>query len=153
MIISFAGHRKIYEQKKISTIVEETIKQLISSTDNIVFYCGGYGDFDTICENVCRNLKNTLNTNIEITYITPYLDVKSQETMNNFISDGLYDSIIYPPIENTPLRYAIIKRNEWMVRQSDIIIAYVKYTYGGAYKTLRYANNKKKHIINLGEYY
>ena len=46
---------------------------------------------------------------------------------------------------------AIIKRNEWMVENCDLLIAYVKYSWGGARKTLDYAIRKKKPYINFAE--
>ena len=64
---------------------------------------------------------------------------------------GLYDSIVYPPIEKTPPRFAISKRNEWMISKADLVIAYVSRTYGGAYQTLQFARRKKKRVINLAE--
>ena len=65
------------------------------------------------------------------------------------IEYGLYDSSIYPPIETVPPKFAITKRNEWMVSNADLIIAFVKHKYGGAYKTLTWAKRKNKKIINL----
>ncbi len=59
---------------------------------------------------------------------------------------------IYPPIENTPPRFAILKRNEWMMTNADVIIAYVTHNYGGAYKSLEVAKRKKKKIINICEF-
>ena len=44
---------------------------------------------------------------------------------------------------------AISKRNEWMVDRADLIIAYIEHDYGGAYKTIRYAQRKNKSIIYL----
>ena len=41
------------------------------------------------------------------------------------------------------------KRNEWMVEQADLVIAYVKYSWGGAAKTLECAKRKKVPIINI----
>ncbi len=61
----------------------------------------------------------------------------------------MYDDIIYPPIENAPLRFAIVKRNEYMVDIADLLICFVERKYGGAYRTLLYAGRKKKRIINL----
>ena len=40
-------------------------------------------------------------------------------------------------------------RNEWMVDSAELVIAYVKYSWGGASKTLEYAKRKMKQIINL----
>lgn len=62
----------------------------------------------------------------------------------------IFDDTIYPNIENVPPRFAIIKRNEWMVNNSDFLIAYVENRFGGARKTLQYAEKKKNiKIINL----
>ena len=60
-----------------------------------------------------------------------------------------YDDCIYPPLENVLPRFCILRRNEWMVDEADLIIAYVMHPLGGAYKTLEYARKKKKKIINL----
>ena len=58
-----------------------------------------------------------------------------------------YDESLYPPLENVPKRYAISKRNEFMVDNADIVIAYVVFGFGGASKTLRYAEKKRKRTI------
>ena len=60
-----------------------------------------------------------------------------------------YDDVIFPPLESVPRKFAILKRNEWMVEEADLVIAYVMYSWGGAVKTLEYAKRKKKTIINL----
>ena len=64
----------------------------------------------------------------------------------------IFDESIYPDIEKTPPRFAIVKRNEWMINNSDFLIAYVEHNWGGAAKTLEYAK-KKKHIktINIAQ--
>ena len=79
--------------------------------------------------------------NSEVAFVTPYI--------KKLVKSNLYDTIIYPTLENVLPKYAINKRNEWMVDRADLIIAYVKHTYGGAYKSFLYAMRRKKHIINL----
>lgn len=59
-----------------------------------------------------------------------------------------FDNTIYPEIENVPPKFAIIKRNEWMIDKSDFLIAYVEHNCGGAYRTLGYVKNKKDISIN-----
>lgn len=80
---------------------------------------------------------------IRRTLVLPYID----KEFNN----KLYDESVYPPIEKVPKRFAIIKRNEWMVDNSDIVIAYIKHSWGGAVRTYNYATKKQKEIINLGK--
>ena len=140
MVITFLGHSTITNS---SELLEKMVKTILENTrkdEKISFYCGGYGDFDNLSAMACRLIKKQL-PNSEVVLVTPYL--------KNLTKNDIYDATIYPPIENVLPRYAIIKRNEWMVERADLIIAYVKYTYGGAYITLNYAERKKKPIINL----
>ena len=62
-----------------------------------------------------------------------------------------YDLIIYPELEKIPQKYAILRRNQWMVSHADFVVGYVKTHYGGAYKALLYAKKHHKPIINLYE--
>ena len=150
MIITFLGHKNIVEQNALYEKVQEAILQNILADDKIYFYCGGYGDFDNICASVCHSIKNKVK-NCEIIFITPYLTEAKQRKIKAVDNLKIYDSTIYPPIENTPPRYAIIKRNEWMIDQADIIIAYVNHEFGGAFTALQYATKRKKTILNLAK--
>ena len=62
---------------------------------------------------------------------------------------SLYDGTTYPSLEEVPKRFAITKRNEWMVEQADVVVAYVKHDWGGAAAMLRYAERKNMRIINI----
>ena len=83
---------------------------------------------------------------IELIFITPYLDINYSKLE---FAKYHYDDVIFPPLESVPRKFAILKRNEWMVNEADLVIAYVMYSWGGAAKTLEYAKRKKKTIINL----
>ena len=89
--------------------------------------------------------------NIQLIYVTPYLTLTEQTKIKQMQAYGLCDASIYPPIENTPPRFAISKRNEWMMANSELIIAYVNRDYGGAYKALQVAKRGDKRIINICE--
>ena len=148
MIISFAGHSSVSRGEKLCELVKEQIIKNANADDSITFYLGGYGDFDEICARACRELKRAYKS-IELVYVMPYITASEQEKVKEMIEYGLYDSSIYPPIETVPPKFAITKRNEWMVSNADLIIAFVKHKYGGAYKTLTWAKRKNKKIINL----
>ena len=53
-----------------------------------------------------------------------------------------FDDNLYSEIEKVPPKFAIIKRNEWMIDKSDFLIAYVEHNWGGAYRTLECAKRK-----------
>ena len=86
---------------------------------------------------------------IEIIYVTPYLGRSEQARIREMQMCGLCDGALYPPIEGTPPKFAISKRNEWMVSNADLIIAYVAQSYGGAYQALQTARRRGKRITNL----
>ena len=140
MIITFCGHSKIVDKEAVRERLTSEICNLLSS-GYTTFYLGGYGDFDLMAASVLREMKDSY-PNMDRVLVLPYLDRKYDEK--------LYDSTVYPPLENVPKRFAISKRNEWMVEQADVVIAYVTHDWGGAVKTLEYAVRKKSQIINIG---
>ena len=145
MIITFCGHSNcLFSDEEKEKLKQLLIKE-IRKNPTCKFYLGGYGDFDSLCLRTLRELKTDF-PDIELLFITPYLD-KNYSKLE--LAKYYYDDVIFPPIENVPRKFAILKRNEWMVDSAELIIAYVKYSWGGAAKTLEYAQRKKVPIINI----
>ena len=145
MIITFCGHSNCLFLDEEKEKLKQLLIKEISKNLTCKFYLGGYGAFDSLCLRTLRELK-TYFPNIELLFITPYLD-KNYSKLE--LAKYYYDDIIFPPIENVPRKFAILKRNEWMVDSADLVIAYVKYSWGGAAKTLEYAKRKKVPIVNV----
>ena len=137
MTVTFCGHRETYDYGPIRSWLDETVEKLIQRGANL-FYLGGHGVFDRLAASVVWEQK-TKYPQIESILVLPYLDRK--------VDTKKYDGTTYPPLETVPRRFAILKRNEWMVRESDVLVAYVLYDWGGSAKTLEYALRKKKEII------
>lgn len=148
VVITFLGHRSLHNRNDLFEWVKKAILEKGDFSNDVVFFCGGYGDFDDLCAQVCRSIKES-GQNCEIVFVTPYITVAQQEKIKWWMELGLYDSVLYPPLEQVPLKFAIGKRNEWMIDQSDLIIAYVEHSFGGAYQSLNYAQRKGKRIVNL----
>ena len=107
-----------------------------------------------LCYNICKHFRDIPRLKaeypgIETVFVTPYLTVSNQRQINELLHFDLYDTVLYPPLERVPPRFSISKRNEWMMSQADLIIAYVDHNYGGAYKSLQVAKRKSKRIINI----
>ena len=147
MTITFCGHSNFSFDNTVKEKLKELLLQEIRKNPACKFYLGGYGDFDSLCLNILKEIKIQF-PNIELLFITPYLDnnYSKLETAKLY-----YDDIIYPPLENVPRRFCISKRNEWMVDEADFVIAFVKYSWGGAAKTLEYAKRKKVEFFNLAD--
>lgn len=139
MIVTFCGHSKVHQPDSISNWLDTIIPSLIEGGAD-TFYLGGYGDFDHLAASAVRRQK-TAYTHIKSVLVLPYL--------NREFNADIYDSTTYPPLENVPLRFAIVKRNEWMVCASDVVVSGVTYDWGGAAKTLDFARRRKKIIIQI----
>lgn len=148
MVITFVGHSSVFGDRDVKALVTEQIERIISEDESAVCFLGGYGQFDQICAYACKELKKN-HPKVQTVLVTPYITLSEMEKIKEMINEGMYDEVIYPPIENTPKRFAISKRNEWMIKSADIVIAYVKTSYGGAYKSLQIAKRQKKRIINI----
>lgn len=146
MIITFCGHGDFIKTEKIENTLIELLKFFAKGRETIDCYCGGYGRFDGFAAECVRKAKKDFE-NIRNCLIIPYISLSFQEKIK-YLND-YYDEIIYPPLKNIPAKYAIIKRNEWMVDKADLLIAYVKHSWGGAAKTLEYAKRKNTTIFQL----
>ena len=145
MVISFFGHADFCEQKDYHDSLYDLVLSLCKNQNSVELFFGGYGNFDSFCYNVCAEIKK-IKGSVTLSYVTPYLG--SYLEKRTYLQKR-YDQIVYPEIENAPKRLAIIKRNEWMINKSDLVICYVNRSFGGAFYSLRYAKRKKKKIFNL----
>ena len=150
MIITFCGHSNyssgLEDEERLLNLLET-----VAGGNQVDFYLGGYGNFDNFALKCARKYKE-LYKNAKLVFITPYLD--KWLSVRKDILEKYYDEIVYPDIECVPKRFAIIKRNEWIIERADYVFAYVKTHYGGAYRTLLYAHKHKKPYTNLyqGDY-
>ena len=139
--VTFCGHGSlsVSEHSFLAEKLYYEIENLIKNGAD-KFLLGGYGSFDHLCAETVKKLKE-IYPHITSILVIPYL--------NKEYNTEIYDYTKYPPIEKPPLRFAISKRNEYMVKQSDFVIAYVTHSFGGAATTLDYARRKKKTILRI----
>ena len=122
------------------------VENLITEYGVNIFYVGNNGQFDHLVAAVLRELKSR-HPQISYSIVLAYLPEREKE--HNQLS---YTETIYPEgLEDTPPRFAISKRNQWMVMQSDYVIAYVEHSFGGAAQFTEYARKKHRMVINLAD--
>lgn len=140
MKITFCGHADYFENKADKDYLLTLFDDLAAGED-LEFFVGKNGRFDSFALS-CAKIYKQSHPNSKIYFVTPYIK-------NCTDSETYFDEILYPALENVPPKYAIIKRNQWMVDQCDVVIAYVKFNFGGARTTYNYALKRNKRIINL----
>jgi len=146
MTITFCGHSDFCEAAETETALLDLLEDLIGE-QSVEFFLGGYGNFDRFAYSCCKKYKEN-HKNASLVFVTPYI-TEDYEKNHLFYIRQNYDSVIYPPIENRPLKFAISYRNQYMIDSADIVISYIQRHFGGAYKTYEYARKKNKPIYNI----
>ena len=112
-----------------------------------IFYTGPMGDFDNLFSSAVRKAKK-LYPDIKLICVKPYMTKDINECGEYLYS--LYDDIIIPTkLADVHYKAAITKRNQWIIQKSEIVILYSTRNYGGAYKTMKYAKQNNKTIIEF----
>lgn len=145
---TFAGHRSILHhgiKERVSAILEK----LAAMDDTFIFYSGGMGEFDALCDGAVRDMKKQYpRKNIRLILVEPYMK-RSINTEGEYLL-RLYDEIIIPEeLECAHYKRAIPLRNRWMVDHSDYLIAYLHRPFGGAYETTQYAKQSGKTVFSI----
>ena len=65
--------------------------------------------------------------------------------------DDYGDTVFPEEVADSLPRLAIAKRNEWMLKRSDIVVTYVKRVFGGAFKYKQKAIKKGKFVIQINK--
>ena len=143
--VAFIGHRVISNILQIENELEKIVKELMRSHSFVEFYVGRNGDFDISAASVIKRVRKSCDANnCELILVLPYAN------KDECYFEHYYDDIIYPLAPKTHYKNAILKRNEWLVDHSDLLIAYVEPDRaGGAQKTLQYAIKTNTPTINL----
>ena len=121
----FFGHREVTHniREKLTAIIEK----LITEYGVTEFYVGNQGQFDSMVYSVLKELK-VKYPHIRYSVVLAYMP-------DSYIKEVYGEDTLFPDgLENVPKKFAISKRNDWMIRQSAIAVCYVHKITGGAAK-------------------
>lgn len=149
--VSFFGHRIIEDFNRAEKKAEAIIRELILQKEYVEFLVGRGGDFDQIVYAAVKRLQRRIKAdNSSLVWILPYPTAELRNNEESF--QAYYDEIeICDVAQNSHPKRAYQIRNRQMVDRSDLVVFYVEHNSGGAYQTMRYAQEKGKRIINLAE--
>lgn len=150
MIVTFFGHSDFRANEFYKTKLLKILKT-VTKNEPVLFYLGGYGQFDNFAYECAKEIKQKQDT-AKLIFVTPYLTIDYQKNHLE-AQKSKFDSILYPPLERVPLKFAISHRNRFMVDHADFVIVYITHSFGGAYQSYQYAKRKRKTIFNLAEAY
>ncbi len=144
MTIAFCGHRNVNVRFDYCILkIESILWDLCEYEKDLEFLCGGYGEFDAYCEEVLISLRRNPDfPPFRLCRVLPYPHIKHLNKLGKF-----YDELIYPELDDVFFKQKIVERNYWMVKNCDVLIAYVTDKRGGAAQMLKQAVKLKKRII------
>ena len=137
---TFFGHRNTpcHIEGKLFSV----LKELIEKENVDTFMVGNQGDFDSMVKKNLRLLKREF-PHIKYSIVIPYMPVK-KEAYTDFSETVFPEELsgVFP-------KWAIDKRNKYMISKSEFVVSYVERTHGGAYKYKTMAEKKGLRVINL----
>ncbi len=144
--VSFIGHREVDDFSFVEEQVYDIVADLIRSKEYVEFYVGRNGEFDTLVASVIKRAKREIwDCNSSLILVLPY-HVANTEDLEKF-----YDEVVCPQeLDGVHYKSAITKRNEWLVENTDLLVAYVVRSYGGTAQCLKKAKQRGIEIKCVG---
>ena len=136
----FFGHREVMHniRPKLTAIIEK----LITEDGVTEFYLGNQGQFDSMVRSVLKELK-VKYPHIRYTVVLAYMP-------DEHIKEVYGEDTLYPDgLETVPRRFAISKRNDWMIQHSGYAVCYVHKITGGAAKFREKAEKKGLKVVDV----
>lgn len=117
--------------------IEAAVEQQYEEHKIRTFVVGNRGNFDGYAATAIKNMKKKY-TDISLLLLLAYHPAERPVQL----TEG-FDNSYYPPLENVPRQYAIVRANQHMVDTADSIICYVNHV-GNTRKLLERAQRRQK---------
>ncbi len=143
MVCCFFGHKDAdtLVKRKLRIVLNELVAEGVNE-----FLVGNQGRFDSYVLAVLRELKES-RSHISYRVVLAYMPGKKTDYEQYAPAETIYPE----GMESIHPRYAISKRNEYMIREADMVVTYVTHSWGGAAKFAELAAKKGKRVINIAD--
>ena len=139
MRVAFCGRENFVADIKSKVDLIEILVFLAQKERRVVCYCGKDGGLNGFAAYCVNKVKNKYK-NITCVLVIPHGNGRQAK---KFSESGLYDETIRLGAKDLP-RLTAKGCEEWMIEQSDLVIA-----LGGAAKACAYAEKRKKIVLRL----
>ena len=139
---AFFGNSTLWDSREVMEKIKLTAIDLIKNKGVDTFLVGNKGKFETLSHKMMEQIQCDY-PNIKIMLVIAYAQDLEKCSYD-------FDDFYYPPkSELGHERWGIAKRNEWIIEQTDYIIACNQYQ-GRAYNYCEKAKRKGKEVIEIG---
>lgn len=141
MICTFFGHRDVTVCVKAR--IRDVVLDLIRTGRVSKFLVGNNGNFDFYVQCVLEELKND---GVGVTF-----DIVLSRVNEKALSENQRETVFPEELEKSIPKFAISKRNDWLIKNSSILIAYVEHRFSNSSKLLEKAIKRGLEVINLAD--
>ena len=140
----FLGNADILgDVRELADKIRQAAVDLITNKQVDTFLVGNKGHYETLCHKMMEQVR------CDYPHIKIMLVIAYERDLHKVAYK--FDDFYYPPLAEVGYRgWSIAKRNDWIIDQTDYVIAYNEYQ-GRAYKYCQKAKRKGKIIIGLGK--
>ena len=117
--------------------IEDAIEDHYINWGARVFYVGNRGRFDALAALAAQRVKQR-HPDMQLILLLAYHPGERAVDLT-----AEFDNSYYPPLENVPRQYAIVRANKHMIDTADSIICYVKHI-GNTRNLLEYAQRRQR---------
>ncbi|MBQ9801465.1 MAG: hypothetical protein IJW51_00110 [Clostridia bacterium] len=142
MTVTFFGHRDT--PRSILLDLYSVLEYLILNEDAKLFLVGNQGEFDKTVLFALTKLKK-IYSHICCQIVFAYMPNRNLNLPRDI------DTVFPLQAANSLPRFAIEKRNIWMLNESDLVITYVARSHGGAAHFKKRALSQGKRVIELAK--
>lgn len=142
MVCCLFGHKDT--PSSIYPELEAKIRYAIEYEAADYFLVGNNGAFDSMALCVLRKMVHEYS-GISYHVVLAYLPTGYKVDWPYSAAETLYPE----GLESVHPRYAMARRNNWMVESADIVICYITHGWGGAARYIEMAQKKKKESSTL----
>ena len=141
MNCTFFGHQDATSD--IKGILKETILYLMETEGVKNFLVGNNGQFDFYVQSALREIKNE-GADICFRIILSRLGESA-------LAGDQSETVFPEGLENSIPKFAISKRNDWLIKNSSFVIVYVTHTFSNSYQWMQKASRKGLKIFHLAD--
>lgn len=144
---SVTGHR-VLDKSFDKEILKAVFINLINDGYD-TFLIGMALGFDTECFKILTELKNQYYIKLISCIPCPTQDYKFTKNQKEEYEEMLSVADEKIIISESYTKKCMQKRNEYMVNNSSVIVAYLRRDFGGTFNTIRYAQKKNIKVIKV----
>lgn len=140
---TFFGH-KDYCATDGNSKLKKILIDLIEKDRTDTFYVGNQGNFDIAVLKMLQELQNTYK------HIRYFVVLAYHPTERDFADFIQPENTLFPEeLEKIHPKFAISKRNEWMISKADYAVVFVRFITGGAAKYKTLSEKKGLKVFNI----